>query len=662
MNPNKNIEGLLSYSFYLILTLLSLNFYIFCYPLWSDFGLTNEHLDNFIRILFQGEFLYKTSSYSKALIIIIHTALIFLSALPKKKENLDKQKIGIFILVGLVLFFGADILLSFFMPSKQNYLLYIILSLVGYFIFFKNMIYIKRVLGFDMLKDRFNRESTEFKQTEELIKTEYSVNIPYRYTFEGKEREGWINYVNLFRALAVLGTPGSGKSYAIIEEIIKQLIQKGFSMYVYDYKYPTLTNITYNYLLKYPEGYKKKPAFYVLNFDEPEHSNRCNPISVNYLTDVTDAIESARIIMLALNRTWAKKEGDFFPESAINFVATLIWCLRILEDGKYCTFPHLIQLSSLDYDSLFAILKQANDASISNMLSPYLSAYEKGAAEQLEGQIGTVRIGLSRLTSPLLYWVTSSDDVPFDINDPENPSLLCVGNNPQRQQIYGAAISLINFRIMQRVNQQKKNPCGIIIDELPTIYPGKGTLDNLIASGRSNKVATVLGFQDATQMERDLGKESATAIINTIGNLASGSVLGTTADNLSKRMGKIKIQKKSVNVNSNDTGYSLSEENVDLLPQSEISSLTQGTLFGFVADDFGTPIKEKRFVGKVLSDKSDQTDYPLPLITSFTEDGTKADKEVLNKILNDNFNQIQTDIENLSIKYPPPMEEEEELF
>lgn len=140
------------------------------------------------------------------------------------------------------------------------------------------------------------------------------------------------------------------------------------------------------------------------------------------------------------------------------------------------------------------------------------------------GQIASAKIPLSRMISPALYWVMSADEFSLDINNPDEPKILCIGNNPDRQAIYGAALGLYNSRIVKIVNKKGRLKSSIIIDELPTIFI-KG-LDNLIATARSNKVAVLLGFQDFSQLIRDYTDKEAKVIINTVGNIFSGQVVG----------------------------------------------------------------------------------------------------------------------------------------
>ena len=240
-----------------------------------------------------------------------------------------------------------------------------------------------------------------------------------------------------------------------------------FCQYIYDFKYPDLSTIAYNHLLNHPEGYKVKPKFYVINFDDPRRSHRCNPIHPDFMEDITDAYESAYTIMLNLNKTWVQKQGDFFVESPIILFASIIWYLKIYKGGKYCTFPHAIEFLNRRYEDIFPILSSYPE--LENYLSPFMDAWLGGAAEQLQGQITSAKIPLSRMISPQLYWVMSDSEFTLDINNPEEPKILCVGNNPDRQNIYGAALGLYNSRIVKLINKKGMLKSSVIIDELPTL-------------------------------------------------------------------------------------------------------------------------------------------------------------------------------------------------
>ena len=476
-----------------------------------------------------------------------------------------------------------------------------------------------RLLKEHLMDDVFNEENESFMQETRLITNEYSVNLPTRFYYKKKWHNGWINVVLPQRGCMVVGSPGSGKSYCVINQFIKQQIEKGYALYCYDFKFPDLSLIVYNHLLKNKDKYKANVQFYVINFDDPRHSHRCNPINPAFMSDIADAYESAYVIMLNLNKTWIQKQGDFFVESPFVLFAAIIWYLKIYENGKYCTFPHAIELLNKPYSDIFTILTSYRE--LENYLSPFMDAWKGGAMEQLQGQIASAKIPLSRMISPSLYWIMSGDDFTLDINNPDAPKVLCVGNNPDRQNIYSAALGLYNARIVKMVNRKGKLKCSILVDEVPTIY-FKG-LDTLIATARSNKVAVCLGAQDFSQLVRDYGEKEARGIQNTVGNVFAGQVLGETAKNLSERFGKVLQQRKSVNMTREDTSTSISTQLDSLIPASKISNLSQGMFVGSVCDSFQEKMEQKIFHCEIVVDNArvaaeTKAYKPIPVITDFT--------------------------------------------
>ena len=515
----------------------------------------------------------------------------------------------------------------------------------GFFCLLASGLWISRLLKNNLLEDVFNTENESFLQETKLMENEYSVNLRTKFWFKGKMYNGFINLVNIFRATMILGTPGSGKSYAIVNQFIKQTIEKAYALYIYDFKFDDLSIIAYNHLIKYRHRYKVLPKFYVINFDNPRKSRRCNPLAPELMTDISDAYESSYTIMLNLNKSWVQKQGDFFVESPIVLFTAIIWFLKLYENGKYCTFPHAIELLNKRYEDVFTILTSYPD--LENYLSPFVDAWKGGAAEQLMGQIASAKIPLSRLISPQLYWVMSGSDFTLDINNPKEPKVLCVGNNPDRISIYGAALGLYNSRIVKLINKKKQLKSCVIIDELPTIF-FKG-LDNLIATARSNKVAVVLGFQDFSQLKRDYGDKEAAVIMSTVGNVFSGQVVGETAKTLSERFGKILQKRESMSINRNDTSTSISTQLDSLIPASKISTLSQGMFVGAVADNFGETIEQKIFHAQIVVDneavqKETAAYQPIPEISSFLDENGN---DTMEQQIQANYRQIRQDIVEL---------------
>ena len=607
-----------------------INVYWFCYGQIVEWRINIGVVDRILLNFNRTAGLFGNILWTK-LFAVVFLALSCLGTKGVKEEKITWRRIIATLSVGGVLFFFNWWLLALPLPTVANTAFYILTVSVGYICLLMGGVWMSRLLKNNLMDDVFNTENESFQQETRLLTNEYSVNLPTRFYYRKRWNEGWINVVNPFRAAIVLGTPGSGKSYAVVNQFIKQQIEKGFAMYLYDFKFPDLSEIAYNHLLNNQGGYKKVPTFYVINFDDPRRSHRCNPINPDFMTDISDAYESAYTIMLNLNRTWVQKQGDFFVESPIILFAAIIWYLRIYKGGRYCTFPHAVEFLNKRYEDIFPILTSYPE--LENYLSPFMDAWLGGAQDQLQGQIASAKIPLSRMISPQLYWVMSGDEFSLDINNPDDPKVLVVGNNPDRQNIYGAALGLYNSRIVKLVNKKGQLKSSIIIDELPTIY-FKG-LDNLIATARSNKVAVCLGFQDFSQLKRDYGDKEAAVVMNTVGNIFSGQVVGETAKTLSERFGKVLQTRQSMTINRNDTSTSISTQMDSLIPQSKISTLTQGMFVGAVADNFDERINQKIFHAEIVVDsakvKAETAKYQkIPLITDFTdEDGTDRMKEVV---------------------------------
>ena len=623
---------------------LLINCYWFCYEAFQEWhftlGIINKILMNFQRT--SG--LFSSILWTK-LFCVVFLALSCLGTKGVKEEKITWPKIWTVLFSGFVFFFFNWWLLALPIGKVGAATLYIFTLSVGYICLLMGGVWMSRLLKNNLMDDVFNTENESFMQETRLMENEYSVNLPTRFYYKKKWNKGWINVVNPFRASMVLGTPGSGKSYAIVNNYIKQQIEKGFAMYIYDYKFPDLSEIAYNHLLHHLDAYKVTPQFFVINFDDPRKSHRCNPINPAFMTDISDAYESAYTIMLNLNRSWIQKQGDFFVESPIILLAAIIWFLKIYENGKYCTFPHAIEFLNRPYAQIFPILTSYDE--LANYLSPFMDAWEGGAQDQLQGQIASAKIPLSRMISPALYWVMTGDDFSLDINNPNEPKVLVVGNNPDRQNIYSAALGLYNSRIVKLINKKKQLKSSVIIDELPTIY-FRG-LDNLIATARSNKVAVCLGFQDFSQLTRDYGDKESKVIQNTVGNVFSGQVVGETAKTLSERFGKVLQQRQSMTINRNDKSTSISTQMDSLIPASKISNLTQGMFVGAMSDNFDERIDQKIFHAEIVVDSvkvsAEMKAYQsIPVIADFTnEDGFDNLKETIEA----NYKRIRQEILSL---------------
>ena len=620
--------------------LLVVHVYVYCYPSITAWHLNLEVIDRILVNFNNTTGIFNCILWSKLLAVLL-LAVSCLGTHGVKGEKITWPKIYAALVAGCALFFLNWWLLELPLPHAANTAFYIFTLTAGYLALLMSGLWMSRLYRHNLMEDVFNMENESFMQETRLMENEYSVNLPTRFYYKKRWNNGFVNIVNIFRACMVIGTPGSGKSYAIVNSYIRQLIAKGFAIYIYDYKFDDLSTIAYNSLLKNMDKYEVKPRFYVINFDDPRRSHRCNPINPEFMTDISDAYEASYTIMLNLNRTWIEKQGDFFVESPIILLAAIIWYLKIYKNGIYCTFPHAVELLNKPYSDLFTVLTSYPE--LENYLSPFMDAWKGGAQDQLQGQIASAKIPLTRMISPQLYWVMTGNDFSLDINNPKEPKLLCVGNNPDRQNIYSAALGLYNSRIVKLINKKRQLKCAVIIDELPTIY-FRG-LDNLIATARSNKVGILLGFQDFSQLTRDYGEKESKVIQNTVGNIFSGQVVGETAKTLSERFGKVLQQRQSVSINRQDVSTSINTQLDSLIPASKIANLSQGTFVGAVADNFGEKIEQKIFHAEIVVDhaavSAEEKAYrKIPFINEFKD---KDGNDIMMQQIQRNYDQIKSD-------------------
>lgn len=618
------------------ITILVLHFYYYCYAAFKHWQFTVELTDRLMgNIQRTGLF----SNFVKSKLIALGFLFISLmGAKGKKDEKLGYKTAFAYIITGLLIYFISYLSLLLSLAVDLKTMVYIGLTSIGFLLVLSGGTLLSRIIKSQFNnKDIFNKENETFPQEERLLENEYSINLPAQYNLKSKLRQSWINIINPFRGLLVAGSPGAGKSYFVIRHVITQHIRKRFSMFVYDFKFDDLSVIAYNTWLKNKSKYKVAPEFYVINFDDLSRSHRCNPLDPSGMLDITDAAESARTILMGLNREWIKRQGDFFVESPINFLTAIIWFLRRYQGGEFCTLPHVIELMQMDYDSLFTLLRTEKEIDV--LINPFVNAYLNDVMEQLEGQIASAKVAMARLSSPQLYYVLSGNDFTLDINNPEKPKLVCMGNNPQKIQIYGAVLSLYVNRLVKLVNKKGKLKSSLVFDEFPTIYLNH--MDSLIATARSNKVATCLGIQDFSQLRKDYGREQADVIINIIGNIISGQVTGDTAKQLSERFGKILQDRESLSINSQDTSISRSKQLEAAIPPSKISALSSGEFVGMVADDPNCKIELKSFHCEIINDhpalKKEMDDYKeIPLI-----------RKIDNSMVQRNYLQIKQDIQDI---------------
>ena len=591
---------------------------------------------------------------------LVLIALVAIGTKAKKKRDLNPTKeifvpiaIGlIMIIISLVLATGAaDTSLPTPIPYFNTYQIgYMILSYAGAMITQKGADSISKLMQTKMDKDRWNTEEESFDQNRELVETPTSVNIPYKFRYKKQTHQGWMN-IDPFRGTMVIGVPGSGKTWGVINPAIRQLIGKGFCLCIYDFKFPSLGEIAYyHHLLKKKNDPNYKHKFHVVNLDQVEYSRRVNPFKKEYINTLAQAQEMAESMVTALQKGGGSGGGGseaFFTQSAVNFLASTIYYFGTYEDGKYSDLPHILSFMNRSYQEIFDTL--FTNEELTSLMSPFKSAYENKAFDQLEGQVGTVKIFLSRLATKESFWVFSGDEVQLKISDRTDPSILILASNPRTQDINSALYSAVLNRVISQINDKGNLYSGLIADEFPTIYIHK--VDNLVATARSNEVAVMLGLQEQPQLRQFYKKEVADTISAIMGNILSGAVRDKgTLDWLEKMFGKIKQKSYSESISNQGSNMTISERMDVMIPAGKIAGLRTGEMAGMVVQGNNNATEEFKtsaIFGKINLDmeaiKEEEDNYvKMPLYYSFKD---SAGNDRKNEILMANFRRINKEVE-----------------
>ena len=619
------------------IVLLLIHFYYYCYGAFKEWQLTYPITDRLLSNI-SNSGLFKAFNKSK-LIALVFLVISLIGARGRKSEVLNYKSAVAYLLAGLLLYFISElILLLKEFPVTTVALAYFGVTGIGYIFILTGGTIISRIIKKNLGNEVFNKHNETFPQEERLLQNDFSINLPAIYNLKGQKRKSWINFLNARRGLLCLGSPGSGKSFYVVENCIRQLIAKGFAAFVFDFKYPELTLIAYNHFLKHRNKYPASAKFYSVNFTSLEYSNRCNPLFPELMNDLLDAMDASKTMLLSINKTWVNRQGEFFVESPINLLAAVIWFLKKFQKGKYCTLPHAIEILQLDYDKLFTVLNSEDE--IRTLVNPFISAYLADVMETVESQLASVKIPLGRLSSPQLYYLLSGNEFTLDINNPKEPKIVCLGNDPVKAEALAPVISLFCDRLNKIINQKGKHKCATIYDEFGTLRAS--SVLRVVATGRSNNIIVIIALQDYSMLKQIYSKEEAETIFNMMGNIISGQVSGETAKLLAERFPKTMQDRQSLSINTSDTSVSKSKQLEQSIPASTISSLSSGEFVGITADNPDQIIELKAFHCRITNDlqaiKKEKESYkPLPFIRKVDDASVKK-----------NYQQIKQDVQNIA--------------
>lgn len=577
------------------IVLLIIHFYYYCYGAFDSWKLTYEITD---RILINVKQTGLFSNFHKSkLLALLFLTISLIGARGRLNEKFNYKVVTAYLVTGFLLYFISG--LCFYIKGIELQtiaILYFTITSIGFILILSGGTILTRIIKDGLKNEVFNKANETFPQEERLLTNPYSINLPAVYNLKGKLKRSWINIINGRRGILILGSPGSGKSYFLIENIIRQLSDKCFVQFVFDWKYPELSTLTYNYYLKNKHKYPVEPKFFNVNFTKPLH--RLNPLYPALMTDIVDAMDASKTMLLSINKTWVNRQGEFFVESPINLLASVIWFLKKYDGGKYCTLPHAIELLQLPFDRLFTVLN--SEPELQTLINTFISLYLEDNMETLSSQMASVNIPLGRLSSPVLYYILSGNDFTLDINNPKEPKIFCLGADPVRADALAPVLSLIVDRLNKIINQPGNHPCLTIYDEFAVLRAP--SVLRIIGQGRSNDIICAIALQDYSQLKQVYSREEAETIFNMTGNVIAGQVSGETAKLLSERFPKIMQDRESMSINRNDTSFSRSKQLEASIPPSTISTLSSGEFVGITADNPDQPIELKAFHNKVIND------------------------------------------------------------
>jgi hypothetical protein len=621
------------------LSVLFLHFYHYCTVLhgYGQVGKGFRMLDTLLTRFAEGA-LFNEISFTKLLILgllALFLALSKASGVPAPESGHPMYS----SLLGPFLYFASGWIFKPNTPADhETQWTYMLLCSAGFIVcWFALERWIILAWSHFSSQDFFNREGSSFPQEQRLMPTAFSVNLQIRFFWQGRNRAGWINFINMRRGLLIMGSPGSGKTRFVVSDIIRQLLAKGFAMFVYDFKYPELTGLAYNQFMAHKHLYPPGARFWMINFSDLSRTHRCNAIDPRNLDSMTAAIEVSRTLLLSMNRTWVNRQGDFWVESPMNFLAAIIWFLRKVENGRYCTLPHAIELANAPYEQLFAVLGTEPEVEVA--LNPFRQALDSKNFELLDSQAASVRTPLARLASPDFYYILSGDDFQLDINNPAAHAIFCLSGNAEKQEALAPVLSLYIDRLCRSINKPDGHPAAVICDEFATVR--SPALITTLATGRSNNIATTIAFQDFSQLKMSYSTQEAETILNVPGNIICGQAHGDTAKRLSERFLRTLQKQVSKTVNSRDTSVSESERPGTTILPATISNLSSGEFVGIVADDPDCRIDLKAFHGHIIANeaalkKAAATSVPLPLVNRATPEDVTA-----------NFHRIRQEVRDL---------------
>jgi hypothetical protein len=498
---------------------------------------------------------------------------------PKSVVLSNQVKIALFIISFVCI--AALIGITGFTPSVIKFL-YPVLFLIGNF-----------SVGALILN---YKNDPAIPKTNETILGAESVKSTKDYAVVLATWNGVVNIPNIFRSVLGIGGAGAGKTASLIEPILYHVRKLDMAGLIYDFKFPTLSNVAYSCFKNFEPTNVK---FYPVSFTENSKSYRFNVIDPRLLESQTHVEEYSISLYYNLDKDAIKNSGGkFFSDSAAGLLKAVIWFLK-RKHPEYCYLPHVVNLI-LTADTKTLVKMIASDNETRGMVKSVQEAFEKDATDQLAGVIGTLTMQLQKINTPAINWTLSGDDFTLDLNNPYNPKFLALGSDPALRNALSPVVAMIHTVALKLMNQQGKHPSAVLIDELPTIYIPN--LEDTPATARSNKLALVCATQDFSQLDTMVGKDKRSALVANLGTQFYGNLSGLeTAEYVSKMIGKEYRIVESFNLGesindsgeSNSTGKSYSQQQRNILDTQTMFSLEQGVFVGKLVESQNVWFKDK---------------------------------------------------------------------
>ncbi|KAA9325136.1 TraM recognition domain-containing protein [Hymenobacter busanensis] len=598
-----------------------------------------------------GRFYDAAGVYLRGLLLLVAVALVFLQPAPARKPGQARRKPPRPQAVRIVVASCAGLALL------SAYVLLGIASYPAGFIRVGYPVAATLVLasGFVVGLLRALTKSPDFGLSVERKK----VDTPDGFSLP-TEGGGWVNVPNPYRGVLVLGGAGAGKTYSIGEPVIEQLAAKNFAGLIYDFKFPVLAETAQKALelagrrpdapRRLPNG-EPEPAvvLHVINFRDLTRSERVNPLRAADMPVVAFAEEYSRAIINNLNPASIRKM-EFFDISAVAYLTGIIWFYK-KHFPRYCTIPHVVATAiHKDFKHVLSMLE--TDPECAGMVRSIVTAVEQRAEKQVAAVVGTLQVILNRINSPEIVWVLTPDEAKgegfsLNLNDPKQPALLCIGNDPTLKETFSPVVSCIITVAIKLMNQQHKHRSYVFLDEAATVYvPG---LELLPATARSNKVATIYMTQDLAQMTDAYGPEKMKVMVSNLNNQFFGKVNSLdTAKFISELVGREDKQMHSTSTGksqggagshgSHSSNLSTSYQERNLVRVQDAISLQQGEFIGQTVET------ERTFFQGVIS-RADATPERFPLHPVATFGDSEADAAAtLSVVVQENYRRVSQQV------------------